>query len=121
MKHSFLADENVPRICVTTLRDKGFDVSWISEVAASISDAEVCNLAQSAGRIIITNDKDFGDLVMRLRMAVPGVILLRLDGLLPREIADLVAAAFAQDYDWMNHFTVITTEAIRIRPLPGSA
>jgi predicted nuclease of predicted toxin-antitoxin system len=78
-------------------------------------------LALSEARIIITNDKDFGDLVMRFRIHVPGVILLRLNGLLPNEMADLVVEAFSQDHDWMNHFSVITKDAIRIRLLPGSS
>jgi predicted nuclease of predicted toxin-antitoxin system len=94
MKYRFLADENVPRICA---------------------------LAESENRIIITNDKDFGDLVMRFRLNVPGVLLLRLNGLMPNEMADLVVEAFTQDHDWINHFAVVTKETLRIRPLPGAS
>jgi len=77
MAFSFLADENVPKLCLSILREAGIDVSSIGEIAASISDAEVCSHALSECRIIITGDKDFGDLVMRQRIRVPGVISLQ--------------------------------------------
>ncbi len=117
MSFSFLADENIPRLCVTRLREAGIDVSYIGEIAASISDTEVCSIACSEHRIIITGDKDFGDLVMRLQIKVPGVILLRLKQLKPNEIASILLGALQKTYVWENHFTVLTRDSIRIRRL----
>jgi predicted nuclease of predicted toxin-antitoxin system len=117
MSFSFLADENIPRICVTKLREAGFDVSYIGETAASISDTEVCSMACSEHRIIITGDKDFGDLVMRLQIKVPGVILLQLKQLKPDEIASILLSTLQGTHAWENHFTVLTKDSIRIRKL----
>jgi predicted nuclease of predicted toxin-antitoxin system len=120
MRLKFLADENLPRICVASLRSQGFDVTWISEISASISDAEVCSLARMEDRIIITNDKDFGDLVIRDRISVPGVILLRLRGMGSSEIAAIVGQAMLQPHDWSGQFSVVSKDTIRIRQLPKS-
>jgi predicted nuclease of predicted toxin-antitoxin system len=120
MSIKFLADENIPRICVSSLRAQGLDISWISEIASSISDIEVCSLARMEGRIVITSDKDFGDLVIRDGIIVPGVILLRLSGLGPGAMADLLVEALMQPHVLSGQFAVITKDTIRIRQLPDT-
>ncbi|QQO30965.1 DUF5615 family PIN-like protein [Bradyrhizobium diazoefficiens] len=73
----WLADE-----CITVsraLRAAGHDVLYIAEFAASLSDVEVIALASQQGRLLLTADKDFGELVFRRGQAVPGLILLRVD------------------------------------------
>ncbi|GAB1484927.1 hypothetical protein MASR2M78_37450 [Treponema sp.] len=117
MSFSFLADENIPKICISKLRDAGIDVSYIAEIAASVSDTEVCSLAVSEDRIIITSDIDFGDLVMRQNTRVPGVILLRLNTLNPVKAAELLLSALQQNHVWKNHFVVLSKDSIRIRKL----
>jgi predicted nuclease of predicted toxin-antitoxin system len=90
---------------------------YAGEMATSISDIEVCALAQSERRIILTYDKDFGDLVIRDRVQVPGVILLRLRDLSPTEGANLVVGCLSQFHEWEGQFTVITKDAMRIRAM----
>jgi predicted nuclease of predicted toxin-antitoxin system len=74
----FKADENFPRQAVTTLRDAGFEVSWISEEAAGANDDEVLALCSAKKRILLTLDKDFGELAFRRRLpAECGIVLFR--------------------------------------------
>lgn len=75
----WLADECVTVSLVRELRGAGHDVLYIAEFAASLSDVEVVALAFREGRLLLTADKDFGELVFRRGQTVPGLILLRID------------------------------------------
>jgi predicted nuclease of predicted toxin-antitoxin system len=66
---------------VERLRQSGHDVVYVAEIAARASDAEVMNLAERGARLLLTEDKDFGELVFRQRMRVPGLVLLRIDAM----------------------------------------
>ena len=73
------ADECVTASLVRELRGAGHDVLYIAEFAASLNDVEVMALASRVGRLLLTADKDFGELVFRRGQAVPGLVLLRID------------------------------------------
>ena len=75
----WLADECVTVSLVRDLRAAGHDVLYVAEFAASLSDVEVIAVASREGRLLLTVDKDFGELVFRRGQAVPGLILLRID------------------------------------------
>ncbi|HUI12231.1 MAG TPA: DUF5615 family PIN-like protein [Xanthobacteraceae bacterium] len=64
---------------VLRLREIGHDVIYAAEITPAIIDAELMTRASAEGRLLLTEDKDFGDLVFRQRRAIPGVILLRID------------------------------------------
>ena len=73
-----LADENVPLASVDWLRAGGFDVASISEDAAGAPDVDVLRMAREEERVLITFDRDFGELVYRHASPVPpGIIYLR--------------------------------------------
>jgi predicted nuclease of predicted toxin-antitoxin system len=74
----WLADECVDAALVAELRHLGHDVIYIAERSAGLADPEVLKQAREDDRLLLTEDKDFGDLVFRSRLSVPGVILLRL-------------------------------------------
>ena len=75
----FLADENVHRGIVSGLRAAGHDVAWVAESNPGALDEDVLALARVEDRVLLTFDRDFGELVvLRLRSAGPGVIYLRL-------------------------------------------
>jgi len=59
----FLADENVEKQIVDWLRKNGFDVLFVTEFAKSATDDELLEKAKRDSRILLTNDKDFGELV----------------------------------------------------------
>jgi predicted nuclease of predicted toxin-antitoxin system len=73
----WLADECVAASLVAFLRSNDHNVLYVAEAAAGFSDAEVIALALSENRLLLTEDKDFGDLVFRRERAVPGVVLMR--------------------------------------------
>jgi predicted nuclease of predicted toxin-antitoxin system len=73
----FLADENVPAAVVEALRARGDDVEWIRTNAPGSSDPLVLAAAQAEDQVLLTFDKDFGDLAFRLRLpATSGIILV---------------------------------------------
>lgn len=77
----FLADENVSRVAIDRLRAEGLEVASITEILSGAPDNRVLETADVEGRILITEDRDFGELVVRQRMTVRGIILLELDRL----------------------------------------
>jgi len=83
-----LADENVPLKAVEILREKGVDVASVTELSPGLKDREVLDLARREGRIIVTFDKDFGELVVRERAKAKGLILLRFVPRSPQQVAE---------------------------------
>lgn len=73
----FLVDESVEFPIVTFLRKNKFDTSSIAEWNAGLGDAEILALAVIEKRIIITNDKDFGELIFKYKLPHKGVVLIR--------------------------------------------
>ena len=113
------ANENIGEDCVILLRQKGHDVLWIRESAPGSPDDEVLARAATEGRLLITFDKDFGELVFRRGMkASLGVVLFRIAQPSAAAIADRIATLLAARDDWQGHFSVVDDFAIRMRRLP---
>lgn len=74
----FVADENLGIIVPVFLQQLGFDIISIGKVAPGKTDLEVLEIANKQNRILITLDKDFGELVFKNGLIHSGVILLRL-------------------------------------------
>lgn len=74
----FLVDECVGRKVFSWLEEKGFDVLFVKEESSGASDDWVLAKALQENRILITCDKDFGDMVFRDQKTHKGIILLRL-------------------------------------------
>jgi predicted nuclease of predicted toxin-antitoxin system len=87
---NLFADEGVDRAVVDRLRQEGHDVVYVAELSPSIGDAQVLQQANDSGSLLITTDKDFGELVFRLGRLHTGVILLRLAGLSAPEVVPIV-------------------------------
>jgi predicted nuclease of predicted toxin-antitoxin system len=118
----FLADENVSRFVVERLRAVGFDVASVGATRSGASDNDVLAVAMREGRILITEDRDFGELVVRQRAEVPGVVLLELDRLSNMAEADRVSVILSANADKLaGHLTVIEPGRVRIRPLTQRA
>jgi predicted nuclease of predicted toxin-antitoxin system len=89
---SFLADQNVPAVVVSWMRSAGWDVVSTREIAFSrASDPAVLAHSVDTDRVLLTFDTDFGDLVVRRRMAYVGVILVRRQRR-PRATIDLLSS-----------------------------
>lgn len=112
----FLADENIDREIVERLRRDGFDVVWIAELAPGVSDHEVLALASSHRRVLVTADKDFGELVFRQGNANHGVILVRLAGATASDKSEAVSRAVtAHGAALRGAFSVVSLRRVRIR------
>lgn len=113
---NFVADEGVDRQIVDRLRQNGHTVVYVAELSPSISDDEVLQQANDHHGTLITVDKDFGELVYRLNRIATGVILIRLDGLMPDTKAGIVVQAIHDhEQELFGAFSVISPGMIRIR------
>jgi predicted nuclease of predicted toxin-antitoxin system len=113
---NFLADEGVDRQIVDRLRADGHDVYYAAESAPASSDEDLLRRANDRHALLLTVDKDFGELVFRLRRIHAGVILLRLAGLSFEAKCEHLAAVLGERRDEISGaFTVITPGAVRIR------
>lgn len=111
-----LADEGVDRSIVTALRDGGHDVLWTAEEMEGAKDSVVLDAAARDSRILITEDKDFGELVHRQRRGHRGVVLVRLDGIANARKGEIVAQAIRENASRLTGaFAVIEHTTIRIR------
>jgi predicted nuclease of predicted toxin-antitoxin system len=112
----YLADESVDRAVVSSLRESGYEVAYVSEISRGAPDSEVLQHAQTAQSVLLTADKDFGELVFRKGATAEGVVLLRLSGLPQNEKASVAVEAF-QRYAprFVDAFTVIQRGRVRIR------
>ena len=112
----FLCDESVDGPIVDRLRLDGQDIWYVAEMDPGLSDDAVLAIANREGAVLITADKDFGELVFRLRRPTAGVVLYRLTGLPATRKATIVASAIAcHSAELAQAFTVITAEGLRIR------
>lgn len=113
---NLLADESVERQIVERLRLDGHVVDYVAEMTPSIDDDVVLSQANAKGQLLLTTDKDFGELVYRQRLVHLGVILIRLEGLHVNTKADLVSCVFTAHGAKMPHaFTVISPGRARVR------
>jgi predicted nuclease of predicted toxin-antitoxin system len=117
----FLADENVSRLVIEQLRIAGYDVTRVGEISLGAADDDVLATARREDRVLITEDRDFGELVIRQRLNVRGIVLLELDRLSNGAEADRVAAVISTTGEkLLGNLIVIEPGRIRIRPLsPG--
>jgi predicted nuclease of predicted toxin-antitoxin system len=74
----WLADECIDAGVVSRLRSAGHDVVYMAELEAGTADREVLRQASEEGRLLLTEDKDFGELVFRSRQPASGVVLIRI-------------------------------------------
>ncbi len=112
----FLADENIENEIVESLRIAGHDVLDLKEISPGIGDLEVLALATETRTVIITNDKDFGELVFRDQKLAGGIILLRLGIMSSEEKAERLRESIRiHSAEMISAFTVITPDGIRIR------
>ncbi len=112
-------NENIPTSATRELRARGHDVLAAKESMRGATDAQILARAQSELRLLVTQDKDFGELAYRqLLPADCGIILFRLSGINPAaDIRRIVEVIESRD-DWYGQFAVATDDRVRLRPLP---
>lgn len=115
----FLADENFPVFSVKLIDNAGHDIRSIRLDSPGIEDDEVLELALKEGKIILTFDKDYGELIFhRGYTPPPGVILFRLISYYPEEPAEILLKLIEQKITKLEKmFTVVRHNKIRQHPL----
>jgi predicted nuclease of predicted toxin-antitoxin system len=114
-----LANENFPGEAVDTLRTRGHDVLWIRTDAPGSSDQDVLAKASAEDRILLTFDKDFGELAFRAGLpAASGVVLFRFPPISATSVAQIAVAVLESRIDWAGHFSVVEERRLRMTLLP---
>jgi predicted nuclease of predicted toxin-antitoxin system len=115
----FLANENFPLDAVEALRHAGHDVAWIRVDAPGSNDQQVLGRAVAEQRVLLTFDKDFGELAFHAGLpASCGIVLFRLEAPSAAVVAQWVLTAIQSRTDWAGHFSVVEPGRIRVRTLP---
>jgi predicted nuclease of predicted toxin-antitoxin system len=113
---NLLGDEGVDRQIVEQLRNNGHAVLYIAEMEPGVSDEIILGRANAQHALLITADKDFGELVFRQHLVHAGVVLVRLAGLLPTTKAQIVGHVLqSHDTELLDAFSVISPGNVRIR------
>ena len=109
-----LIDANLGRKFTNLLKLAGHDAVYINDFLPKASDEEVLYLAKCENRIVITNDKDFGELIFKLGVLSSGIILLRTLATDPEKRVNMVKNALNKA---KGKFVVIKDGQIRVRDL----
>jgi len=111
-----VADESVDFGIVTALRQHGFAVQAIAELFPSIPDPQVLRFAVERNAVLLTEDKDFGELVYRLRLPHCGVLLIRVLELMDEaKYERVVTEVVAHAHEMINAFSVLSDTKLRIK------
>ncbi|MCZ2147910.1 MAG: DUF5615 family PIN-like protein [Bryobacterales bacterium] len=111
-----VADESVEGPTVYSLRAAGHEVLFIAESSPGIQDSAVLEIARREEALLLTADKDFGELVFRDREPHYGVLLIRSLVRSPEENAANTLAAISQyGTELLKRFSVLAEGVLRIR------
>ncbi|TCO06912.1 DUF5615 family PIN-like protein [Natronoflexus pectinivorans] len=112
-----VADESVDFGIISGLRKLDIEVVAIAEKNQGISDQEVLQIAVHNNALLITEDKDFGELSFRMRLKHCGILLIRLSDLNRNARIELAAKTIHLHLEKLrNSFSVLTSQGIRIKP-----
>jgi len=111
-----VADESVDYAIIQSLREIGFKVFSILEQAPGISDKEVLSVANRHKCLLITEDKDFGELTHRLNKKHHGILLIRIINIPRYERILMVTELVRENLKILtNNFSVLSEHGIRIK------
>lgn len=115
----FMVDVGVGKKVERWLREAGYDVAAVREINPRAGDREILKLAFEDSRIVLTMDKDFGELVYRLGKAHAGVLVLRMEDADGDEKTNIVKDILLQHADKLEgSFCVYKDGTLRISHLP---
>ena len=114
-----IADESLNRNLIVAIRNAGYEIFSIQEKMPSIDDEEIAVMSLNPPRIIISQDKDFGEIVYHKKLKVAGVILLRYFQadyfIIENKLLNYLAEHLNKS---IGKFVVINARLTRIRHLP---
>jgi hypothetical protein len=116
----FLANENFPLPSIRLLRKAGLGVDSIAETIPGISDQEVISQATLTGAVILTFDKDYGEIIFKLAATPPpGVVYFRHKSSSPLAAGEVLLKLISQGMNFKDMFTVIGSTSLRQKRLNG--
>ena len=116
----FLLDESVDARLRQLLSADGHDVTTIiTEHQLGLPDLEVLAIAYAEERVLITHDRDFGELIVRQRLPHRGVVLLRLQSVALMQTAASIRTLIRDYADQFDQLLVLTERGVRIRNTRG--
>ncbi len=111
-----VADECIDRQIVERLRGENHDVLYMAEMGSSIPDEIILERANQENALLLTADKDFGELIFRQNRILGGVLLIRLPGYSQVEKAKIVSSVIDDHSNKLfQSFTVVSPGMVRIR------
>jgi predicted nuclease of predicted toxin-antitoxin system len=117
---NLVADESVDFGIISRLRQLGISVVSISEDSSGIKDTEVLKIASEKHYLLITEDKDFGELAYRLKLVHSGILLIRVSDITRKERIELVTEIIEKHFDkLLYNFSVISKSGLRIKTTQG--
>ena len=115
---NLVADECCDALLVTGLRSDGHDLLYVKEIAPGTDDETVLQTAADQKRILLTEDKDFGELVVRLKLPAYGIVLLRMNPAdSSAKLARLRHLLLHQVHRLPGTFVVLDQKKVRFRSL----
>lgn len=117
----FLADMGVSQTTVKWLNKQGFNATHVRDVNMNRSlDAEILSKAKAEGRIVLTCDLDFGDLLSASGEYSPSVIIFRLENETPANVIKRLNQVLQESPDALTKGSIIVVEEgrYRVRKLP---
>jgi len=113
---TLVADESVDYGIISQLRQMEITVVSISEDSPGIRDTEVLKIAADRQCLLITEDKDFGELTYRLKLVNSGILLIRLSDITRKDRIKLVAETVEKNFEKLSrNFSVLNKNGLRIK------
>lgn len=114
--YTFIIDVGVGRIIEHWLQQQSFSVIGIRSLNPEMADIEIIELANKKNAIIISMDKDFGELIFKNKIQHKGVLLLRLEDAVAEEKLAVIQNIFPEQLLAIkNKFAVYQNGKLRIR------
>jgi predicted nuclease of predicted toxin-antitoxin system len=116
MSQKIIADLGIAKSMVAFLEAKGMEVLRIVDINPGMSDTDILDLAFQTNAILLTADKDFGDLIFYSQKVHSGVLLLRIEDATSEEFLKIITFIFENHWEQIpNNFCVFKKGKFRIR------
>ncbi len=113
---NLIADESVDAEIISRLRQNGIKVISIAEELPSITDKEVLQIAYKNKDLLITEDKDFGELAYRLKFKHHGILLIRLNDIPRNDRINMAVEIIQKHFKKLEkNFSVLNKTGLRIK------
>ena len=112
---SFLADENIPLSAIRKLRKEGYGIISVVEEYKKASDRKILELSLKNKWVIVTFDKDFGELIYKQGCNKPfGIILLRVTPKSPKYILQILEWLLQTIISFEGNFVIVKEDKVRV-------